>query len=135
MRQVTKRLVDGQDLRKEIESLVKVQEIKAGVLLSIVGSLKHAKLRMPVVSAVVVREFIGPFEIVSGIGTISKNGSHIHISISDTEGNVKGGHLKEGCIVRTTVELVILVFDDVEYLRNRDSETGFNELTVSNSRE
>ncbi len=130
MKHLTIRLRPGQDLKKEIEALGK--KISAGVLLSIVGGLKNAKLRMPLVPGEkhVVRDWDGPFEIVSGTGTISQDGCHIHISISDVNGQVLGGHLKDNCIVKSTVEVVILDLEDVTYRRRPDTETGFDELAV-----
>ena len=132
MKQITKRLHPNQDLRKEIENMVKESGVKAGVLLSIVGSLKTAVLRMPQLESDVhkTKEWSGPLEIVGSTATLSKNGSHIHISVCDEEGNVFGGHLKEGCILRTGAEVVIGVFDDIEYTRARDEETGFDELEI-----
>jgi predicted DNA-binding protein with PD1-like motif len=41
-----------------------------------------------------------------------------------------GGHLKTGCIVRTTCELVIGILDDITFKRKTDPETGFDELTL-----
>jgi uncharacterized protein len=43
-------------------------------------------------------------EIVSCQGTVSIHDPHIHISVSDINGHVWGGHLKDGCIVNSTVE-------------------------------
>lgn len=128
MKQVTKRLKTGQDLREEIEKLVKENNIKAGVLLSVVGSLGQATLRMA--GAKEKRDWKEELEIVSGTGTVSVNDSHIHISVSDNKGNVFGGHLSRGCIVRTTAEVVLLAFDDVRYLRKPDEETGYDELEI-----
>ena len=78
-----------------------------------------------------VRRFDGPLEIVSGTGTISKDGCHIHVSVSDREGSVFGGHLKDGCPVALTAEIVIGIFDDVSYKRVPDGDTGFKELEVN----
>ena len=129
MRQITKRFLKGQDLRVEIEKLIKAENIKAGIILSGVGSLgPPVRLRMP--DGKTVREWNEPFEIVSMIGTLSINGDHIHLSLSDMDGAVIGGHLKEGCIIRTTVEFVVLVFDDVEYKRALDQKSGYDELVV-----
>lgn len=128
VKQITKRLLPWVDLGKEIENLVKENEIKAGVVLSLVGSLSKLKLR--VAGGKTVKEWEGKFEIVSVTGTLSQQGCHIHISASDKSGKVIGGHLKEGCIVRTTVELVVLVFEDVEYKRKSDENTGYKELEV-----
>lgn len=128
MNQITKRLRDGSDLKKEIINLIEEEGIKAGIIGSIVGSLKVANLRMA--GAKISRNWTGPLEIVSGTGTLSKDGIHVHISISDEDGNVSGGHLQEGCLVRTTVELVALIFDDIEYKREIDKNTGYPELST-----
>lgn len=132
MKQITFRLKPGQLFKEEIEKAAIEKNITAGVLLSAVGSLHNAVLRMAGAKPEkqVVNKYEGPFEIVSGTGTISKQGCHIHASISDKEGRVIGGHLKDGCIVEVTMEIVIGIFEDVNYNRILDNETGFNELTV-----
>ncbi len=126
MHQLTKRLEEGQDLRIEIERMVNDHNIKAGVVVSVVGSLSSLVLRMA--GAQEVKEWKGEFEIVSMTGTLSQSGCHIHMSASDNNGLVIGGHLKEGCIVRTTVELVLLSFDHISYRRVPDPRTGYDEL-------
>ena len=73
--------------------------------------------------------FKGPFEIVSAEGTVSSDGVHIHISISDAEGRVFGGHLGEGCIINTTAEIGILKSDKT-LKRIFDPETGYKELII-----
>lgn len=132
MRQITARLKNGQDLRNEIEKIAKANDIRAGALLSVVGGLKKAVLRAPVIERhnPIVKTWDVDLEIVSGTGTVSRNGSHVHISVSDGDGATFGGHLQEGCIVRSTAEVVILIFDDVEYKRLPDQETGYDELVV-----
>lgn len=130
MRQLTFRLKPGQLLKEEIEK--RSLEIKAGVLLSIVGALDNANLRMAGATpdSQIVKVFDGPLEIVAGTGTISSEGCHIHIAVSDKEGRVFGGHLKDGCRVAFTAEIVLGIFDDVTYKRSHDAESGFNELDV-----
>ncbi|MDQ7814893.1 MAG: DNA-binding protein [Patescibacteria group bacterium] len=132
MEQVSFRLKPGQLLFEEIEKGVKEKGIKAGVLLSIVAGLQNARLRMAGSDAddQIVKEWDEPFEVVSGTGTVSLDGCHIHVSLSDKNGNVIGGHLKDGCVVKYTAEIVIGIFDDVEYKRIFDEETGFKELEV-----
>lgn len=128
MRQLTFRLKSGQLLKEEIEERAK--DIGAGVLLSIVGALENANLRMAGATPddQDVRNFEGPFEIVSGTGTISQDACHMHISVSDREGKVIGGHLKEGCRVGVTTEVVIGIFDGISYDRTFDKDTGFKEF-------
>jgi len=128
MRQITVRLRQGADLRKEIDVLAQTKEIQAGTVLSLVGSLECVCLRLA--DGKTSNTFNGPFEITSATGTVSPDGSHIHVSLADTEGKVIGGHLKEGSIVHTTVEVVLLDFDDVHFRRVRDSLTGYDELTI-----
>lgn len=128
MRQFTTRLKEGSDLRKGIEELAKENLIKAGVIVSAVGGLLPANVRMP--GAKVNRTWNEPVEIVSITGTLSEMDSHIHISFSDIDGVVYGGHLNEGCIVRNTAEIVVLAFDDVKYVRESDPSTGYKELIV-----
>jgi predicted DNA-binding protein with PD1-like motif len=54
----------------------------------------------------------------------------LHISVSDVGGNVMGGHLKEGNIIRTTCELVIGILSDTVFNRELDQQTGFDELVI-----
>lgn len=77
-----------------------------------------------------IRTFKADFEIVSLVGTVSTNGTHLHMSFSDNEGTVRGGHLKEGTIVHPTAEIVIGIDEDVVMTREMDEETGFTELVV-----
>lgn len=132
MKQLSFRLKPGQFLKEEIEKVAVEKEIKAGVLLSIVGSLENAVLRMAASEPdnQMVKKWDEPFEIVSGTGTISKDGCHIHVSVSNRQGTVIGGHLKDGCEIKYTAEIVIGIFDDVSYTRVFDKETGFDELLV-----
>ena len=131
MKTISVRLHDGQDLLQEIQSMVAKHSVKAGVVLSAVGSLKTSKIRMPIIDGEVKYLFPSNLEIDSLQGTVSENGSHLHISVSDIEGNVVGGHIKEGCIIRTTCELVIGILDGTNFSREPDDQTGFNELVVS----
>jgi predicted DNA-binding protein with PD1-like motif len=132
MKPYTIRLKEGQFFKEEIEGIAKEKPIKAGVLLSVVGGLENVVLRMPKFGEEkhIIKEMVGPFELVSGTGTISPDGCHIHISVSDKDGHCYGGHLKDGCAVKNTIEVVIGIFENVTYKRVFDSETGFNELSV-----
>ena len=131
MKTVSIRLHDGQDLLQEIQKVVAENDIQAGVILSAVGSLRESKIRVPIIDGNV--KFITPsnLEIDNLHGTVSSDGVHLHISVSDIEGKVFGGHLKEGCIIRTTCELVIGILESTVFKRVADSETGFNELIVN----
>jgi len=121
---IISRLKPNEDLKKGIIDILKREEIKSGILVCIVGSLNSATLRMANEN---IKTFKGPFEIVSAEGTISTDGIHIHIAVSDTEGHVIGGHLKNGCIINTTAEICILKSNKA-LKRVFDSKTGYKEL-------
>lgn len=129
MQVFTKRLLPGEDLRQEIETLVKTERTPAGTLLSAVGSLIQANLRLA--DGKTVQTWREPLEIVGATGTLSPDGCHIHLSIANQRGEVFGGHLKEGCLVHTTVELILLSLDGIQFTRTRDSKTGYDELLIS----
>ncbi|HEX2697208.1 MAG TPA: PPC domain-containing DNA-binding protein [Anaerolineales bacterium] len=125
----TFRLKPGQDLFDEIERFVAEKEIEAGCVLCSVGSLTHATLRLA--DRDFHSDYEGHFEIVSLTGTVSVNGSHLHISISDGDGKTVGGHLVSGCKVYTTAEIVLAAFEDVIYKRELlKSDSGYEELVV-----
>ena len=128
MKQYSVRLHRGDDLRGAIEKISQEKGIQAGCVISSVGSLEKVRLRMADGST--VKELNGPFEIVSVTGTLSVNDSHIHLCVADSSGQVFGGHLKEGSIVHTTVELILLAFSDEQFSREMDPETGYEEWVV-----
>lgn len=72
----------------------------------------------------------GHFEILSVTGTVSVNGSHLHISISDITGKTIGGHLLQGCKIYTTAEIVIGCTTAYEFKRTKDGTTEWEELQV-----
>jgi len=128
MRNYTFRLTPGQDLFDSIDAFVKEKSIQAGCVLSGVGSLTHTTLRLA--NREYYSEYDGFFEIVSITGTISIHGSHLHMSVSDGDGNTIGGHLESGCRIYTTAEIVIAVFEDLVYQREFAEDSGYEELVV-----
>ncbi len=122
------RLIPGQDLKQELDNLISRQRIAAGAILTCVGSLTDVVLRLANQEG--GTSYKGHFEIVSLVGTLSTNGSHIHLSVSDSTGRTLGGHLLEGCKIYTTAELVIGVFPDIIYTREPDPTFGYKELVV-----
>ncbi|HEY1930360.1 MAG TPA: PPC domain-containing DNA-binding protein [Caulobacteraceae bacterium] len=126
------RLTPGADLKDELARLTKEHALRAACILSCVGSLSRARLRMPraVGEAEVFRSFDEPMEIVSLTGTLSSDGLHVHISLARSDGACVGGHLVQGCIINTTAELVIGELSEVEFRRLPDPTTGYRELSV-----
>lgn len=121
------RLTKGTDLKKYIESYV-IQNKLSGFIACCVGSLDKITIRLAGATEILERE--GKFEIVSVTGTLSEDGVHIHISVSDEQGNTIGGHLKDGCIVDTTAEVILICMKNNKFNREFDSQTGYKELTI-----
>ena len=125
----TFRLKPGLDLLDEIEQFVAEKKIEAGCVLCSVGSLTHATIRLANLDF--HSEYEGYFEIVSLTGTVSTHGSHLHVSISASDGNTIGGHLVSGCKIYTTAEIVLAAFPDVIYKRGLlTNDSGYEELVV-----
>jgi predicted DNA-binding protein with PD1-like motif len=122
------RLKPGADLKKEIEAMVRTHKIEAGWISCGVGSLTDYNIRFA--NQPEGLKGSGHFEIVSLTGTVSVNGSHIHISISDSTGRTIGGHLLDTNLVYTTAEIVIQEVDDVVFTREKDGTTPWEELQV-----
>ena len=124
------RLRPGDDLEHALSAITRKNDIKAGVIISLVGSLKEANLRMA--GAFKGTQLSGPLEIVSATGTLSTNGMHVHISVSNQLGETIGGHLLSGCIVYTTIELVIHdLSEQWTFSREHDHETAYDELLAT----
>jgi predicted DNA-binding protein with PD1-like motif len=124
----TARLLPGQDLRAELEKLTVRHNIRAGFVLSAVGSLTKVALRLA--NQKIAHTMEGHFEIVSLTGTLGPDGLHLHTAVSDEKGITTGGHVVEGCIVFTTVELVMGEAIGLVFHRETDPRTTFRELSI-----
>lgn len=122
------RLSPGQDLRKELESFARDHGLQAGFVVTCVGSLQKAVIRPANQSVALTRT--EKFEIVSLVGTLSADGPHLHIALSDSTGATIGGHLLEGCEIYTTAEVVLGNARSLRFRRTVDPATGFPELTI-----
>ena len=122
------RLKPDTDLRKALEDFTDHTQCSAGFVVSAVGSLKRACLRMAGASQTITVE--GPFEIFALNGTLCQDGVHIHIGLSDKNGTCIGGHLCHGSIVYTTAEIVIGTSSKHIFTRTHDVATGYPELVI-----
>jgi hypothetical protein len=126
-------------LKKAAQEAIEKSGSQSAFIVTAVGSLEFARLRManacrvgenPQNSPNEIRDWNQRLEIVSLTGTFSVNGDmHVHMSVSDKDGNAIGGHLIDGTIF-TTLELVIGTIQGVSFTREVDSKTGFDELVV-----
>lgn len=122
------RLKPGADLKKSIQDFVNANQINAGWIATCVGSLTDYQIRFA--NTPTGNKGSGHFEIVSLTGTLSVDGCHVHISISDGTGKTIGGHLLDGCIVYTTAEIIIQSTSAMTFTRSKDGTTPWAELQI-----
>ena len=123
------RVKPGQDLKRALVAFSVENSLQAGFILTCVGSLRQAALRLANQPATTTYQ--GKYEIVSLTGTLCPDGVHLHISLSDGQGQTIGGHLQDGNLVYTTAEIVVGELEDVAFRRPVDPDTGYDELLVS----
>ena len=81
---------------------------------------------------------MGDIEILSLSGTVAVNvtdrgahsSSHLHMALSTATGQVFGGHVAPGCIMRTTAEVLLALLPEWAFSREPDAVTGYDELVV-----
>jgi uncharacterized protein len=122
------RLAPRQDLKKSIISFSAKNRIRAGVIVTCVGSLEQYNLRFA--NEQEGRKVAGHFEIVSLTGTVSDSYGHLHLAISDKSGKTVGGHLLDENIVYTTAEIAIVELSDLSFERQTDPAYGYAELVI-----
>ncbi|MEB3186710.1 MAG: PPC domain-containing DNA-binding protein [bacterium] len=123
------RLRPGQDLLEGLLTEARSRVMRAGCVLSAVGSLRHVRVRFA--DRPEPTDLEGPFEIVSCSGTVTREGAHVHLAVVDGEGRTFGGHLVPGNPVFTTAEIVLGELPGVVFTRESDVVTGYRELVVS----
>lgn len=122
------RLSPGQDLKKELTAFVREKNLQAAFIVTCVGSLQQAVLRLANQPGALTR--VEKFEIVSLTGTLSPDGAHLHIALSDSIGTTIGGHLLDGNLIYTTAEIVIGEAGSLVFKRETDPATTYKELKV-----
>jgi uncharacterized protein len=128
MRTIALRLGPGADLKAELLAVAAREGVRAGWVLTCVGSLSPVRLRLA--GGTQHATWQGLFEIVALTGTLSQDGGHLHLAVADHQGRTVGGHLAEGCTVRTTAEVVLDTDDRLVFAREHDPATGYDELVV-----
>ncbi len=116
------------DLIGSLTEAATANGIRAGAI-QVMGALQGAKVGFYDQWSKTYREltFAKPLEIVSGMGNVSlrdvKPFVHLHLSLSDEEGKVFGGHAMEGCTV-FAAEYIIMPLTGATPLRVFDETTG-----------
>jgi predicted DNA-binding protein with PD1-like motif len=137
------RLPPGADVYNTLKEVARQEKIASGVILSGVGSLREITLRnvrlFPDRFPIQDRHRIytpraEPLELLALTGNVSQRGSEVHVHAhavvsSGLEGGAThGGHLVEGCIVLSTVEIVICAIHGMTMVREMDPQTRVIEL-------
>ena len=125
------RLHPGQDLRAALEALLATRGEQAGFVVAGIGSLSVAMLRFA--GAPAATALHGDLEILTLAGSLSVDGAHLHMSVSDAQGRVTGGHVGPGCIVRTTAEILVSFLPGRRFTRPHDAASGYPELDVGDA--
>jgi predicted DNA-binding protein with PD1-like motif len=122
------RLSPGDDLRGALEDALREFNLTAAFVLQGIGSLSVAQLRFAGVDE--LTGLRGDLEILTLAGSISPDGAHLHMSVSDSRGQVLGGHVARGCSVRTTAEILLALLPEYRFSREHDARSGFAELVI-----
>jgi len=94
----------GADVRHSLEQIAQ-QHNGTGFVLSVVGNMSQACFACPGRQAPSV--LTGELEIITLQGTISPEGVHLHLSFSDGECQVWGGHLEHGSLVLKGADVLV----------------------------
>lgn len=101
----------GADVRRSLEDLAQ-REHSPGFVLSVVGNMRQATFACPGRSGPTVLS--GELEIITLQGTISPQGVHLHLSFSDGDCQVWGGHLEHGSLILKGADLLVGLLDPAE---------------------
>lgn len=132
-RMVFARLNEGEDLLETINLAAKQSNVNTGVF-TLIGTLKRALVGFYREGKYETIRIEGPLEIVSCMGNISLKENqpfaHAHIALSDEKGEVKGGHVMQGCTIGATGELVLIEAADLHLKRKLDEKTSLFLLSM-----
>jgi hypothetical protein len=128
MRPLPIRLHPQHDLRSALQAILAEHQASAAFVVQGIGSLNTARIRFAGMSE--ATELHGDLEILTLAGSLSPDGVHLHMTFSDAQGRVTGGHVAPGCIVRTTAEVLLVLLPEYHFSRVPDAESGWDELVV-----
>lgn len=122
------RLQPGADLRERLVACLPQLAVQAAFVIAGIGSLSVLRLRLAGAADPIERH--DDFELLTLGGSVSPEGAHLHASVADAHGQVLGGHVAAGCIVRTTAELLLMPLPGWHFAREHDPATGYAELRI-----
>ena len=101
----------GADVRRSLEDLAH-HENAQGFVLSVVGNMRQATFACPGRTSPTVLS--GELEIITLQGTIGPQGVHLHLSFSDGDCQVWGGHLEHGSLILKGADLLVGFLDTAD---------------------
>ena len=120
MRTLPLKLAPGSDLRLSIEKIVR-EENTSGFVLGVVGNLSKASFQCPGRNQPTVLE--GNLEIITLNGTLSPSGVHLHLSLSDGDCQVWGGHLEPGTEILKGADVLLGLIDENPSLKSANNSS------------
>ncbi len=120
------KLSPGSDLLVSIKEFANQYKL-TGFIASIVGNLSAVRFQCPGRTNPV--EINGNLEIISLNGTFSPEKVHLHLSFSDSECKVWGGHLENGTKVLKGAEILLILNET-----NQVDTKGSDYIHLSNTR-
>lgn len=127
------RLGKGEEIVRTLADFLKEKNIQSGSL-SGIGGVKDIRIMYYDLQTkkYVPKDFLGMYEMTSLLGNISlvdgNPFAHLHITISDEDYRVFGGHL-DSAVVGVTCEIVVNVFSE-PINRVADEEFGLKFLDL-----
>ncbi len=121
----------GEDIHTALEAFCEVNQITSAWL-TFLGALSEATLAYYTQDThqYVTQTFRGDYEILNGTGNISMKDSrpfaHIHLTLSDTQFNCRGGHLMRDSVKVFACEFMLIALQgEASLLRcTLDQQTG-----------
>jgi predicted DNA-binding protein with PD1-like motif len=114
----------GEMLLESIQRAVAETDIRNGVVVSGIGTLKnlrmHYILHTDFPPADEIENIVGPLELVSVSGVIADGQPHLHVVVSCKQEQVWSGHLEDGSEVAYLAEIAILKCNDLRMARHAD---------------
>ena len=119
-------LAPGEMLLESIREAIKKHDIRSGVVVSGIGTLKTCHMHYIEHTEFPPKDKIfalkAPLELVSVSGIIADGEPYLHVVVSCAEAHVWSGHLEPESEVAYLAEIVILKFNDLAMVRRLDEE-------------
>jgi len=130
---IKKSFEEGCDFHPCLQHFLEEKNVLAGVVLAATGWLEKCDIRLPVIDQQQPCFLnLARVAIVFLNGTVSMNGSHLHIAVTGSGGGLRGGHFSKGIVWRDC-ELVIGTINNKIFTREYDPKTGYKELKITDA--